>query len=99
MRLQPIEELNVMIKHTLECEAMLPEGYELEDDLSPKGVAAHTIYTMAHRILDLEADLAKFYPCGLQNYRDGRKEDCWEVVTDAHWHNSTVYHKDSDDQG
>lgn len=59
MKLQSPEEVEKMVVATLELEKMLPEGYELEDNYSPAGVAAHTIYSMAHRIRDLEAETAR----------------------------------------
>jgi hypothetical protein len=58
MRLLSLDHLEKMVQITLETEEMLPEGYQLEEDDSPKGVAAYTIYSFAHRIRDLEAELA-----------------------------------------
>ena len=61
MRLQPLDELEKMIKKVLEIEATLPEDYELDIYGDPVSVAKLTIYTMAHRIRELEAELEKYH--------------------------------------
>ena len=60
MRLQPLDELEKMIKKVLEIEATLPEDYELDIYGDPVSVAKLTIYTMAHRIRELEAELERY---------------------------------------
>ena len=57
MRLQPLDELEKMIKKVLEVEATLPEDYELDIYGDPVSVAKLTLYSMAHRIRDLEAEV------------------------------------------
>ena len=60
MRLQPLDELEKMIKKVLEIEATLPEDYELDIYGDPVSVAKLTMYSMAHRIRELEAELEKY---------------------------------------
>ena len=70
MRLQPLDELEKMIKKVLEIEATLPEDYELDIYGDPVSVAKLTIYTMAHRIRELEATKQpEFFPCNCNSGR------------------------------
>jgi hypothetical protein len=58
MKLLDQAQLDRMIKKVFEVEAGLPEDYQPDD--SPTGTAKITMYTMAHRIRDLEAELEKY---------------------------------------
>ena len=57
MKLLDHEELELMIVKVLETEKGLPKGYELVHLYDPTSVAKLTMYSMAHRIRDLEAEV------------------------------------------
>ena len=60
MKLLNHEELELMIVKVLEIEKGLPKGYELVHSYDPTSVAKLTLYSMAHRIRELEAELERY---------------------------------------
>ena len=60
MKLLDHDELELMLDKVLETEKGLPKGYELVHLYDPTSVAKLTMYSMAHRIRELEAELEKY---------------------------------------
>ena len=70
MKLLNHEELELMIVKVLETEKGLPKGYELVHLYDPTSVAKLTMYSMAHRIRELEATKQpEFFPCNCNSGR------------------------------